>query len=250
MTSVDEGDTGSINTRRSWAPRGLSTRFGALFGSRSSSINEPQIELDEPYKQYSRGEIVKGRVVLNVSRPLGITHLTVSLFGYLEVFKRHAKNKSSLRTNPVKVASGKGKRWVAEYYGDGFASLFEHETTLCGEGRLDPNIYHFEFEVPFPSDRDLPSSIEVSATNLAAFPQVLIGGAVRAWHCRIWRRCDRDTSYYNSSHGHCKPSRAISSNYRYWETSRAESTSGHCRAGSSPLQAETGAAAHVCFWRG
>lgn len=101
--------------------------------------------------------------MLNVNKPLGITHLTVSLFGYLEVFKHHSKSRTSLRANPARVVSGKGKRWVTEYYGDGFASLFEHETPLCGEGRLDPNVYHFQFELPFPSDRELPTSIEVSA---------------------------------------------------------------------------------------
>ena len=141
--------------------RRLRARLGALFVSKNNQLSEPQIEFDEPWRTYTKGDVVKGKVVLYVLKPLGITHLTISLFGYVEVFKHHSRSQPALRTNPGRVASGKGKRWVAEYYGDGFASLFEHESTLCGEGRLDPNIYHFRFEVPFPPNRDLPTSIKV-----------------------------------------------------------------------------------------
>lgn len=162
MTSVGEAASVAPATQKSRVSRSLGSRFGSLFSSRSAHTHEPQIELDEPYRFYSRGDVVKGKVVLNVAKSLGITHLTVSLFGYVEVFKHHSKSKSGLRANPIRVASGKGKRWVTEYYGDGFASLFEHEATLCGGGRLDANVYHFQFEMPFPSDRDLPSSIEVN----------------------------------------------------------------------------------------
>ena len=162
MTSVRDADAIAPNPQKSRGSRLLPSRLASLFPSKSSSVNEPQIELDEPHRIYSRADVVKGKVVLNVAKSTGITHLTISLFGYVEVFKHHSKGRTSLRSTPVRVAPGNGKRWVTEYYGDGFASLFEHETVLCGEGRLDPNIYHFQFELPFPSDRDLPTNIDVS----------------------------------------------------------------------------------------
>ncbi|EOA80740.1 uncharacterized protein SETTUDRAFT_24256, partial [Exserohilum turcica Et28A] len=45
------------------------------------------------------------------------------------------------------------------YFGNGFVSLFEDEVVLCGEGRLSEGIYHFNFELEFPS-KGLPSSID------------------------------------------------------------------------------------------
>lgn len=55
---------------------------------------------------------------------------------------------------------GKGKssqRGV--YFGNGFASLFEDEIVLCGDGRLDEGNYKFEYQIKFPN-MTLPSSID------------------------------------------------------------------------------------------
>ncbi|KAL9054820.1 MAG: hypothetical protein Q9162_003943 [Coniocarpon cinnabarinum] len=159
MTTVDDGTSLPISTHAK-APKSLKSRIGSIFAAKSAPSSEPQIELKEPWRVYTRGDIVEGRVHLHVTRPLGITHLTVSLFGYLEVFKHHSRSQAGIRPTPVRVASGKGKRWVSEYYGDGFASLLDQEVTLCGQGRLDPNDYYFQFAMPFPSDRDFPTSIK------------------------------------------------------------------------------------------
>lgn len=58
------------------------------------------------------------------------------------------------------MGSGKGKK-AGSYFGNGFVSLFEDEVVLCGEGRLSEGVYHFNFELEFPS-KGLPSSIDVS----------------------------------------------------------------------------------------
>lgn len=134
----------------------------SFFTSKSGHISEYYIDLDDPHKQFGPGDTVSGKVVLDVSRPLGITHVSLSLFGYVEVYKHHSGNKPHTRTNASRTASGRGKRWVSEYYGDGFASLFEDDLVLCGEGRLDPKLYHFRFEIDFPTSLNLPSSIDVS----------------------------------------------------------------------------------------
>lgn len=58
------------------------------------------------------------------------------------------------------LGTGRGKRGM-EYYGNGFASIFEDELVLCGEGRLNVGIYAFKFELELPC-AGIPSSIDVS----------------------------------------------------------------------------------------
>jgi len=142
--------------------KSLSSKLGSLFGSKTSHIDEFNIELDNRLKQYGPDEPVKGTVVLSVAKPLGVTHITIRLEGSVQVFKSNTRPRRAARPSGVqRVATGRGKRWVSEYYGDGYASLFKEEIVLCGEGRLDPNLYHFRFEIDFPTGLDLPSSIEV-----------------------------------------------------------------------------------------
>ena len=155
-----------MSTNASVAPnrRRLSTRIGSLFAAKQTHISDFYIDLDEPHKQYTPGDQVTGRVVLKVAKPLGITHVVVSLYGYVQVFKNHSALKDTVR-NLSKENGRKGTRWAPEYYGDGFASLFEEEVVLCGDGRLDPQRYHFQFSLSFPTTLRLPSSIDVSASH-------------------------------------------------------------------------------------
>jgi hypothetical protein len=147
--------------------RSVASKLGAYLPSRTAHINSFSIKLDEPHRQYGPGDTVRGSVVLDVGRPLGVTHVVVCLYGYVEVFRSHQKSSRIHRRNNFgRAPTGNSKRWVAEYYGDGFASLFEEEIVLCGEGRLDPKLYHFRFEVDFPSDLDLPTSIDVRCGNI------------------------------------------------------------------------------------
>jgi hypothetical protein len=142
--------------------RAVSSKLSSYLPSRSAHLTAYSIELDEPHRKYGPGDTVRGSVVLNVGRPLGVTHIVVCLYGYVEVFKNHQKtSRVHKRNNFGRSPTGNSKRWVAEYYGDGFASLFEEEIVLCGEGRLDPKLYHFRFEIDFPVDMDLPTSIDV-----------------------------------------------------------------------------------------
>lgn len=142
--------------------KSLATRLGSFFGPKAGHINDCYIQLDEHSRVYNPGDTLKGTVVLDVAKPLGVTHISVSLFGYLEVFKSHSRQRTEHRDNITRADAGKGKRWVSEYYGDGFASLFEDEVVLCGQGRLDPSLYHFKFQLTFPRQLKLPSSIWVS----------------------------------------------------------------------------------------
>ena len=103
---------------------------------------------------------MSGSVRLSVLRPTRVTHIVVSLHGFVQVFKNPGSPGEGFRANTNYLGTGRGKK-SGEYFGNGFASLFEDEVVLCGDGRLAEGAYQFNFELEFP-DRDLPSSIDVS----------------------------------------------------------------------------------------
>lgn len=154
------------------AKRSIKSPFSAIFGGRTSQISHFSIDLEDEddfthgLKKYGPGETVKGTVNLHVARPLGVTHVVLRLSGFVDVFKNH-KQRSSRSDEHGRIPKKRGRRWTSEYYGDGFASLFEDEIVLCGQGTLDPgrSPYGFKFEVEFPSHLALPSSISVSVDS-------------------------------------------------------------------------------------
>lgn len=160
MTSLSDETT---ITRQS--AKSVSTRLSSLLNKKTGHIVEYQIELVDAYRQYGPGDTVSGKVILNVLKPLGVTHIVVCLYGYVQVSKHGSKPTARPRNEGNRILRGKrGRRWVSEYYGDGYASLFEEEIVLCGQGRLDPKPYHFQFSLDFPSTMTLPTSIDVSYT--------------------------------------------------------------------------------------
>jgi hypothetical protein len=97
-------------------------------------------------------------VVLTVVRPIRVTHLTVALHGIVRVFKNPNVRSGGHDQDPsLTSASNNGK---SQTVGNGQASLFQDEVTLCGEGRFEIGVYEFEFELEFPS-KGLPTSIDV-----------------------------------------------------------------------------------------
>jgi len=93
-------------------------------------------------------------------KPVRITHITVCLHGFVRVFKNPNAAYEPLPIDSVLAASGNPKK--SQYFGNGHTSLFQDEQTLCGEGRLEPGIYEFNFELEFPT-KGLPSSIDVGS---------------------------------------------------------------------------------------
>lgn len=138
--------------------RSLFSKFTAPFNSRNRNISEFYVQPDDPWKTYSPGDVVKGSVVLTVVKPLRITHLVICLHGYVKVFKNPVASGDGAEDSGF-LGPGRGRRG-GEYLGDGFASLFEDEVVLCGDGRLKEGIYKFNFELAFPQD-NLPTSINV-----------------------------------------------------------------------------------------
>ncbi|KAI9652094.1 MAG: ph-response sensor protein [Alyxoria varia] len=193
MSSTDV-NTSSIPHIGPRPRRTIADRLTSLFNSKGGNIGDYYIELDEPLKHYGPGDTVKGKVVVNVARPLGITHVVVCLFGYVEVFKNH-KPRFNPRTNNPRAASGRGKRWVTEYYGDGFATLFEDESIICGEGRLNPKLYHFNFEIDFPTNMTLPSSIEFERGTIS---YIVSSTITRPTTIAPTTSCERKVKYQDS----------------------------------------------------
>lgn len=101
---------------------------------------------------------MKGAVVLTVVKPIRITHLTVCLHGFVRVFK-HAGGGNDAIPLEAGMPVGNNPR-KTQYFGNGHASLFQDEVTLCGEGRLEAGVYEFNFELEFPR-KGLPTSIDV-----------------------------------------------------------------------------------------
>ena len=139
------------------------SRFTAPLANRNRNIAEFYVEPDDPFKSYYPGETVKGCVVLTISKPLAITHLVICLHGHARVYKNQVVPGDGVAASGF-LGPGRGSRGM-EYLGNGFASLFEDEVVLCGEGLLKKGVYKFKFQLGFPL-QGLPSSIDVSTLLL------------------------------------------------------------------------------------
>lgn len=159
MTSSPERSSSIFSTPS--AGRRILHRIASPFGQKTRSISEFAVKAHDPHKQHSPGETVKGAVIVKVVKPLRVTHVSVCLHGFVQVHKTPGSPAESVRGYSSRIGKTAGKK-SGQYFGNGFASLFEDETVVCGDGRLAEGLYQFEFEVTFPKDIDLPSSIEVS----------------------------------------------------------------------------------------
>ncbi|KAF3034703.1 ph-response sensor protein [Didymella heteroderae] len=156
MTSSSKRDSVSSNSP---APsRSFLSRLKSPLTSKSRNFTDFYIQSDDPHRQYVPGDIISGTVIIKVVKPLRITHLVVSLHGYAQVFKNPNAPGDAYKNYSTTVGSGRGKK-QGSYFGNGFVSLFEDEVVLCGEGKLAEGVYHFNFDLEFPS-KGLPSSID------------------------------------------------------------------------------------------
>lgn len=137
--------------------RSFLSRLASPLKSRNRNLTDFHIKPLEPHRQYSPGDIVKGAVILRVVKPIRITHLTVCLHGFVRVFKNPNVANDPLPVDTGLTASNNARK--SQYFGNGHASLFQDEQTLCGDGRLDAGHYEFNFELEFPS-KGLPTSID------------------------------------------------------------------------------------------
>ncbi|KAI0200339.1 hypothetical protein F4808DRAFT_167421 [Astrocystis sublimbata] len=141
------------------------SRLTAPIRSRSRNLADFHIRLKEPHRNYSAGDHVHGFVVLSVVKPVRVTHLTVTLHGYVRAFKNASAAAQLAAVNPAITSHG-GRN--GRYHGNGHASLFQDEVVLCGEGRLEASRWEFEFDLQFP-DLELPSSIDFERGTIGYF---------------------------------------------------------------------------------
>lgn len=160
--SANASSTASLSpvTKPDSGKRSLISRLTSplLLRSRARNLTDFYIRPADPHRHYSPGEVVKGAVVLTVVKPIRITHLTVCLHGFVRVFK-HAGSGNDALPAEAGLPVGNNPR-KTQYFGNGHASLFQDEVTLCGEGRLEAGVYEFNFELEFPR-KGLPTSIDV-----------------------------------------------------------------------------------------
>ncbi|KAI1802391.1 hypothetical protein F4811DRAFT_573067 [Daldinia bambusicola] len=154
-TDADKGQSLPVDDQPSRPS--LFSRLTSPLRSRTRNLADFHIRLQEPHRQYSAGDHVKGHVILSVVKPIRITHLTVALHGYVRVYKHAGAAAQLSPVNPAVISHERSKS--VRYCGNGLASLFQDEQVLCGEGRLKPTRFEFEFDLIFPA-KGLPSSID------------------------------------------------------------------------------------------
>ncbi|KAJ0371191.1 hypothetical protein COL154_000701 [Colletotrichum chrysophilum] len=147
---------GSVEETTS-STRSFFSRFALPIRSRTRNLADFHVRPDDPHRQYSAGDHVRGAVVLTVVKPVRITHLTVTLHGYVRVHKGPAVSEPPV-ANPA--LSGRSS---AQYHGNGHASLFQDEQVLSGEGRLEASKYEFNFDLVFP-EKDIQSEVSGDST--------------------------------------------------------------------------------------
>lgn len=157
------------------------------------NVSEYSIELAEPYKTFAPGDGIRGHVVLNVERPVRITHLTICLHGVVKVLKNGRISGESISRWRSYLATGQGE-WGEAYFGNGLAALFKDEVVLAGDGCLSTGSYMFNFELELPTER-LPSSIDVSQTPVAKRDNRLKRLTVSTWLHLLYAVIDIDPAY-------------------------------------------------------
>ncbi|CAH0028708.1 unnamed protein product [Clonostachys rhizophaga] len=161
----------------------LSSRFSLpiTLRSRKNHVADFHIQPQEPHKKYTAGENVRGSVILVIVKPIRITHLTVSLNGFARVLKEPA-----LSASPHALLPSGGSE-TPRYHGHGFASIFQDEQVLSGDGRLEPGKYEFGFNLVFP-ERGLPSSIDFERGSIS---YLIMATLTRPTSMAATTSCDR-----------------------------------------------------------
>jgi hypothetical protein len=138
------------------------SRFALPLRSRARYVADFHIRPAEPHRKYGAGDQVQGAVVLTVVKPVRITHLVVSLHGYMRVYKGPSAPANEPIIDPAEAFATSSRSSRQKNLGNGCVRLFQDEQTLSGDGRLEPGKYEFNFNLLFPVT-GLPSSIDVRA---------------------------------------------------------------------------------------
>ncbi|MCJ1394363.1 ph-response sensor protein [Xylographa bjoerkii] len=139
------------------APRSVLSRITAPLEAKATNITKFAITLNEPHRCYAPGDTVSGSVSFCATKTVLITHLVIDLTASVKIFRKNVGSEKSLSKKEIFHGVGRGIM-EPEYFGDGFATIFQHESVLCGDTTLPRQHYVYRFDIVFPS-RSLPSSI-------------------------------------------------------------------------------------------
>ena len=156
-TQLEVSDASGRRTRSPLA------RLSSAFSTKPRNLSGFNIALDEPHRRYAPGDAVNGHLDVTVHKVTRLTHIVLSLLGYVKVYKHPVLLGQGVPADVVAPSTGRGRRGT-EYHGNGQALLFEEETIICGDGRVTQGRYAFKFSIRFPS-RDLPSSLDVCSVS-------------------------------------------------------------------------------------
>jgi hypothetical protein len=185
----------TTNTPTPSSARALVSRITSPFTAKTKNISEFYIKTAEPHRQYAPGDVVKGSVILTVNKPVRITHLVICIRGFVKVYKNPNLPGQGISKEAAFIGTGRGERG-SEYFGNGFATIFEKELALCGEGRLQPTVYSFEFELPVRS-WGVPSSIDASLPLPLELQRSDSVHLVRARHHLLSPHCNTDPANHH-----------------------------------------------------
>ncbi|KAK1241537.1 hypothetical protein MKX08_001511 [Trichoderma sp. CBMAI-0020] len=155
-TSPPTASSTSLSRPGFLARLGSSINLPFPLRSRNRSVADFHVRCDEPHRKYNAGDHVHGAVSISAVKSVRYTHLVVALHGFVRVLKDPA---GSRKGRDITALPQGGSSSRPQYHGNGFASLFQDEQVLSGEGRLDPGRFEFRFDLVFP-DKGLPSSID------------------------------------------------------------------------------------------
>ncbi|MCJ1400693.1 ph-response sensor protein [Xylographa trunciseda] len=139
------------------APRSVLSRITAPLEAKATNITKYAITLNEPHRCYTPSDTISGYVSFCVTKPVRITHLVINLAASVKIFRKNVGSDRSLSKKEIFHGVGRGSM-EPEYFGDGFAIIFQHENLLCGDATLPRQHYVYRFDIAFPS-KSLPSSI-------------------------------------------------------------------------------------------
>ena len=142
------------------APRSVLSRITTPLEAKATNITKFAITLNQPHRCYAPGDTISGSVSFCVTKPVLITHIVIGLTAFVKIFRKNVGSEKSLSKKEIFHGVGRGIM-EPEYFGDGFATIFQNESVLCGDATLLRQHYVYRFDIAFPSG-SLPSSISVS----------------------------------------------------------------------------------------
>ena len=100
----------SVSLEETSAKSSFFSRFSLPLRSRARNVADFHIRPADPHRKYGAGDHVQGAVILTVVKPVRITHLTVSLHGYVRVYKSPGATSNEPIINPAEAPSVAGRR--------------------------------------------------------------------------------------------------------------------------------------------